>query len=189
MGVLPERDTPDQNHIRMRVILTGSIVVGEREIRGVDARGVTRDIEHAMRAAREMGGTHVELALQRPDERGEEIEEQSVTAHDDIAQIVDHQRAEHDGAHTLFGGSAIDLSDGLLCLVNRRHKWQSDWPEIKPSKLRQETVTHRLRSDASLVGDEEHGTSAHVPPSLPAASVSSRAAPGKGLTAQHWGFH
>src|SRR5262249_59517404 len=113
---------------------------------------------------------------------------QSVARQHDVAQFIHHQCAEHDGTHAIFGSGAIDLSDGLFCLVNRRHKWQSDWPEIKPSKLRQETVTHRLRSDAGLVGDEKHGTSAHVPPSSTFASVSSLATPGKGCT-QHWGLH
>ena len=56
-----------------------------------------------MRAARACVELDVQLALQRADERGEEIEEQPVAALDDVAQVVLHQRAEDDGPHALLG--------------------------------------------------------------------------------------
>ncbi len=120
-----------------------------------------------MRAARHVRGLGLELALERPDEGREEIKEQPVAFHHDVAQIVLHQRAEHDGPHTLFLSGSVYPADGLLRLVNARHKWQSHRPKFEPIELCQEAVAERLRGDASLIGHEESGSAAHGSNSIP----------------------
>src|SRR5262249_28327159 len=110
----------------MRVIAAGAVVVGKREVRCVDSRRVCSDVRHAMRPPSAMCRARVELALQWSDESGEEIEEQPIRTHNDVTDVILHQGAENDGPHPLFLRSAVDSPDSLLCLVNARHKWQSD---------------------------------------------------------------
>jgi len=114
-----------------------------------------------MRAAREMRRTHVKLALHRADECREQIEEQTAAGENDVTQVVLHQCAEHYGPQTILGSGAIDLAYGLFCLVNTRHKWQSDWPKFQSAKLREQAVPQRLGGHAGLIGHEENGSSAH----------------------------
>ena len=56
----------------------------------------------AVRAARAFARLDLEFALERPEERVEEIEEQAVAALDDVAQFVLDQRAENDGSQAVF---------------------------------------------------------------------------------------
>ena len=77
----------------------------------------------------------------RPDERREKIKEQAVAFQHDVAQLILHERAEHDRPHAFLLRGAIDLAHGLLCLVNARHKWQSHRPKFEAAELRQQAVT------------------------------------------------
>ena len=112
-----------------------------------------------------MSGARVELAFQRPHERGEEIEKQTIGSHNYVAQFVLHERAEDDGLDALILHRAIDPADRLLRLVNARHKWQSDRTEFQSFELRHEAVAQRFRRHASLVRNEEDGSTTHGKPS------------------------
>src|SRR4029077_13975828 len=118
-------------------------------------------IRHAVCTARTMRRTRIELAFQRADEGGEKIEKQSVGGNHDVAQLILHERAEDDRANTLFLVGPVDAPNGLLCLVNARHKWQSHGAKFQALELCHEAVTHRLRRHTCLVGNEEYRSTAH----------------------------
>ena len=145
----------------MCIVAAGTVIIGECVIRSVDTRSVGSNIRHAVRAAGAVRGARVELALQRPYEGGEKIEEQTIRGHDNIAQVILHQGAENDGADALLLGGAIDPPDSLVRLVNARHKWQSHWSKFQAFELRHETVAHGFRSHTRLVRNEENGSTTH----------------------------
>jgi len=86
-----------------------------------------------MRPAGAMRRARVELALERTNKRREQIKEQRIRRHDDLAQVILHQRAEHDRPQALLLGRAVDAPDRFLCLVNARNKWQSHRAKFQPS--------------------------------------------------------
>ena len=84
VGVLPERDTPISIDVGALVVGGDRAVVRrEREVGRVDARAVDELVGDAVRAARALARLHLQLALERTEERVEEIEEQAVAALDD----------------------------------------------------------------------------------------------------------
>jgi len=114
-----------------------------------------------MRPAGAMRRARVELALERTNKRREQIKEQRIRRHDDLAQVILHQRAEHDRPQALLLGRAVDAPDRFLCLVNARHKWQSHRAKFQPLELRHETVAQCFRSHPRLVRDEKYRSTAH----------------------------
>ena len=96
------------------------------------------------------------------DEGTEKIEEQTIRTEYDVTQVVLDQGAENDGAQPLFRGSPVDASDGLVRLVNARHKWQSHGPKFEPLELCHEAVTQCFRGHARLIRNEKCGSTAHA---------------------------
>src|SRR6202035_315945 len=121
---------PDQYHIGERVVPTAAVIVGEREVGGVDACGVSGEIGHAVRPPGAMRRARVEFALERTHKRREQIKEQGIRRHHDLAQVVLHQRAEHDRPQALLLGRTVDAPYGFLRLVKARHQWQSHRPKF-----------------------------------------------------------
>src|SRR6202035_2111667 len=93
--------------------------------------------------------------------RREQIKEQGIRRHHDLAQVVLHQRAEHDRPQALLLGRTVDAPYGFLRLVKARHKWQSHRPKFLSLELRHETVAQCFRGHTRLVGNEEYGSTAH----------------------------
>src|SRR5437870_2049478 len=145
----------------MRIIAARTIIIGQRKISCVDTRCVGGNIRHPMRTPGAVRRASVELALQRPHEGGEKIQEQAVRRHDNITQIVLHQGAENDGPDALLLRGAVDAPDSLVRLVNARYKWQSHWSKFQAFELRHEAVAHGFRSHTSLVRYEENGSTTH----------------------------
>src|SRR5438874_1728731 len=115
-GRLADPRHTDQHHIGVRIVAAAAVVVGEREVGSLDARRVGGEIGHAVCAPGAVRRARVELALERTDERREQVEEQRIRPHEDLAQIVLHQSAEHDRTQTL-ACRAVDAPNGLLRLV------------------------------------------------------------------------
>src|SRR5215469_1690769 len=145
----------------MRVITARAVIVGQREVGSVDARRIGAQIRDAERAPRPMGGPGVELALQGPDESGEEVEEQAVGAHHHVPQLVLHQRTEYDRPEPFLLRRAVDPAYRLLRLVKGRHKWQSHGPKLQALELGHKAVAQRFRGHSRLVRYEEYGSTAH----------------------------
>ena len=98
----------------------------------------------------------------RTEECGEEIEQQRVSAQQHGAQVLAHQRAEHDRPLAVGNRGRIDLPHRFLCLVNGGDKWQSHLPEFEAVELGKQAVPHGFGGHAGLVRDEEDGSAAHL---------------------------
>src|SRR6185437_3441848 len=151
----------DEYDIGMLIVSAGAVIVGQREVGGVDARRIGAEIRDAVRATRPVRRARVELALQGTDEGGEEIQEEAIGAHHHVAQLVLYQGAEYDWAEPLLLGSAIDPAYRLLRLVKGRHKWQSHGAKLQALELGHEAVTQSFRGHPRLVRHEEYGSTAH----------------------------
>ena len=127
-----------------------------------------------MRAAGTVARAGVEFALQGADERAEEIEEQTIGAEHDVAQLILHQRAENDGPHALFGGRAVDRAHGFVRLVNAGHKWQSHGPKFDALELCHQAVAQCFGGHSRLVGYEENGSRLMSPKCFTAGLPSKR---------------
>ena len=112
-----------------------------------------------MRPAEHVRRRLAELLLQRAEKRVKEIEEQAARLLERVAHLVVDERREHDRADALVATGLVDLRGRFARLVNGGDEWQSDRPEFHAVELRQQAVSHRLGSDAGLVGHEEDGSS------------------------------
>src|SRR6185437_10709014 len=151
----------DQYDIGMLIVSARAIIVGQRKVGGVDARRIGAQIGHAVRPARPVRGAGVELAFQRADEGGEEVEEEAISAHYHVAQLILHERAEYDRPESFLLRGAVDPAHRLLRLVKGGHKWQSHGPKLQALELGHEAVTQCFRGHSRLVRHEEYGSTAH----------------------------
>ena len=154
---------PPEERIARMVVGTGArtIVVCQREIRGIDSGSVGVQIRYAVCAPAGVRGTHVQFTFQRPEERVEEIQKQAVGFLDHGTQLVLHKCAEYDWPRAFLFRNEVDLPRRFVCLVKCRDEWQSHRAKFQAIELRQQAVPHGFRGHASLVRDEKNGSAVH----------------------------
>ena len=133
-----------------------AIVVFQGEVHGVDPPAVPVTVLLAVGPAHGVTGPDVQFPFQRIDERVEEIQQQTPAAANHPADLVVHERREHDGPHTFHLGGQVDPPHHLLRLVYAVDKWQSHAPKSEPVELGEQAVAEGFRGDPGLVGYEKN---------------------------------
>jgi hypothetical protein len=156
----------DQDHVGLGQVLRRlAVVVGKREIDGLDAVRVFLAFRNVRKAADAVVRGDAELRLERLDEGVEHVQNQPLrfTFQDPQDLRVD-QRHEDDRPLAFLQCRVVDLADHLVRLVGRVDERPAHMPRLG-GELREDRVAEGLGGDAGAVGDEEHGAMGHGGPS------------------------
>jgi len=110
VGVLPTRE------VGVGVVHVNAVVVGQRVVGRVDARLVLVEVGHAVRAADAARTFHAEFALQRRDERREDVEHQRTGRGEHFADRLIDDRIDQDRPHAFGRVGVADTRRGRMRL-------------------------------------------------------------------------
>ena len=113
-----------QHHVGALVFAAlAAVVIGEREIGGIDAGHVAGHVDHAVRAPQGMRTLLSQFHFERRQKGIEKIQEQPVGALDELAFRIAHQGAEDDWRRPFRQCSGVDPLQGLGRPFHRTDEW------------------------------------------------------------------
>ena len=145
------------------VVSAGAVIVVEGEVYRLDTLHIIGVVPNGMGLSYGIGGVFTQLLLERRQERGEDVDHETIGSREDLTNILIDDGVENDRATTVFFGRQIDLLYHGPRFIHAVDIGPREFGEGNVFKLREQALTQCFGCNAGAVGDKE-SRSFHLSP-------------------------